>query len=165
MSLLDVVETDARELAARVMILRPSERRHLSSNLNTPQDLLILEKAIAFALSSLPSPNDEILERVFSFGMQMRKVLEDGRTAGLKFSSARWDDVHPRTGFAFVEGFNRQPFEAMMNAVRGITTERDRSTIMEALEHSFDEKRQAFEAEFEPDAEDAAVLGRSKFQP
>lgn len=109
-------------LAGKITHLRPSEMRQISSQLGHAIPLHAFFSAITSALSHIESVNRETIERVFLFGVEMRKILEesDYRTEWTTQIEpyTNWPNVWPVLKIAFLCGLEQSRFSDALKTIR-----------------------------------------------
>jgi hypothetical protein len=103
-------------LARELPHLRPSQQQQLSRLLETPEQVWVLSKAVELALQATAGESDEVLERVYLLGLEVRQIFDARNAANLHFT-ARWENISPRIVEAFAGGFGRASFKGTLDAV------------------------------------------------
>jgi hypothetical protein len=104
-------------LARELPHLRPSQQRQISQSLETPEQVWVLSKAVELALQTVAGESDEVLERVYLLGLEVRQIFDARSATDLHFT-ARWESISPAIVEAFAGGFRRSSFEGTLDAVR-----------------------------------------------
>lgn len=115
-------------MARELPYLRPSQQRHLSHLLETPEQLAVFSKAIELALQAVAGDSDEITERVYLLGREVRQIF-DGRGARHLGLTGQWEGIAPSVVNAFACGFNRMPFTECLDLVRATRVRQSKRNV------------------------------------
>jgi hypothetical protein len=114
-------------LARELPYLRPSQQRKISQLLETPEQVWIFSKAVELALQGISAENDEVLERVYLLGLEVRQIF-DARSATNLHLAGHWENISAQVIAAFAGGFRRDPFDRTLDAVHSIRSRESKSS-------------------------------------
>jgi hypothetical protein len=106
-------------LARELPHLRPSQQREISRLLETPEQVWVLSKAVELALQAVRGDSEEVLERVYLLGLEVRQIF-DARSALDLHLTGHWENIAPRIVEAFAGGFKRDTLAGTLAAVRSL---------------------------------------------
>jgi hypothetical protein len=107
-------------LARELPYLRPSQQRKISRLLETPEQVWIFCKAVELALREISAAgSDEVLERVYLLGLEVRQIFDARSAANLGFNG-HWENISAEVIQAFAGGFKRNPFDRTLETIHSI---------------------------------------------
>jgi hypothetical protein len=107
-------------LARELPYLRPSQQRKISALLETPEQVWIFCKAVELALQNISAAeSDEVLERVYLLGLEVRQIFDARRAVNLGFNG-HWENISAEVIQAFVGGFKRISFDRTLETIHSL---------------------------------------------
>jgi hypothetical protein len=103
-------------LARELPYLRPSQQRQISRLLETPEQVWVFSKAVELALQAIAGDSDEVLERVYLLGLEVRQIF-DARSATHLHFTGHWQNISPLIIEAFAGGFKRNSFVRTLDEI------------------------------------------------
>ncbi len=114
-------------MARELPYLRPSQQRKLSQLLETPEQVWVFSKAVEIALQAISAESDEVLERVYLLGLEVRQIFDARSATNLHFTG-HWENISAQVIEAFAGGFKRNPFDQTLSVIHSIRSRESESS-------------------------------------